>query len=911
MYHRPLREMLVASCVVGLVALFQATSASAQSAFVNWETPHVHPLDLSPDGTRLLAVNTADNRVELFDVTGGAPVALGSINVGLDPVSVRFRTDGEAWAVNHVSDSISIIDLATRRVRQTITTGDEPCDVVFAGAPARAFVSISQRNQIHVYDAVNPALPPTVLNITGEDPRALATDGVRVYAAIFESGNRTTVLTEATVSSTANPYAGDPNPPPNFGTGFEPPINPSLGTPPRSGLVVRKDAGGVWRDDNGGNWSSTVTWDMHDRDVAIIQANTLAVSYQTGLMNANMALGLRGGEVTVVGTEADNEVRFESNLKGVFARAVLARFNGAAPGAANVRDLNPQLDYTVASVSPALRVQSIGDPRAIVWNAAGTRGYVAGMGSDNVVVIDDAGARVGRIAAVGGGPTGLALDEGRGRLYVLSKFSATIATIDTLSDTVISSRALFDPTPAAIRAGRPFLYNTHLTSGTGHVSCGTCHIDGRMDQIAWDLGNPAAEPQVFRGTCNFGTLGGCEDPHPMKGPMTTQTLVGIIGVEPLHWRGDRLTIEEFNQTYVKLLARDAELTTAEMAQFRAFVASLKFPPNPNRNLDNTLPTSATVPGGPANPARGLQLYQTALFDGGALTCVSCHTLPTGANPTIISSDLLGETQSMKVPQLRNMHEKTGFTRTSTSNNRGFGFAHDGAFDTLNSFLRAPVFRFAAGATGEQQRRDVEAFMFAFGTETHAAVGAQTTVLDGAAIPPAQATLLNTFQTLANGGQVGLVAHGRVGGLARGWRYNGASMYQADRATETISAAALSALAAPGGELTYTVVPTGSQTRIGIDRDLDGFFDRDELDAGSDPADPGSIPTIGRTGDMNCDEVVNFDDINGFVTAVVGEAAYVAAFPTCRWLNGDVNDDGIVNFGDINGFVDCLIAGGCP
>ena len=30
---------------------------------------------------------------------------------------------------------------------------------------------------------------------------------------------------------------------------------------------------------------------------------------------------------------------------------------------------------------------SIGDPRAVVWNAAGTRGYVAGMGSNNVIVI--------------------------------------------------------------------------------------------------------------------------------------------------------------------------------------------------------------------------------------------------------------------------------------------------------------------------------------------------------------------------------------------------------------------------------------------------------------------------------------------------------------------------------------------
>jgi hypothetical protein len=35
-------------------------------------------------------------------------------------------------------------------------------------------------------------------------------------------------------------------------------------------------------------------------------------------------------------------------------------------------------------------------------------------------------------------------------------------------------------------------------------------------------------------------------------------------------------------------------------------------------------------------------------------------------------------------------------------------------------------------------------------------------------------------------------------------------------------------------------------RVGVDRDEDGFFDRDELDAGSDPADPSSTPSGGTT-----------------------------------------------------------------
>src|SRR4029450_1802710 len=45
----------------------------------------------------------------------------------------------------------------------------------------------------------------------------------------------------------------------------------------------------------------------------------------------------------------------------------------------------------------------------------------------------------------------------------------------------------------------------------------------------------------------------------------------------------------------------------------------------------------------------------------------------------------------------------------------------------------------------------------------------------------------------------------------------------------------------GNTVTYTCVPPGSGMRAGVDRDEDGFLDRDELDAGRDPADPTSFP----------------------------------------------------------------------
>jgi hypothetical protein len=66
-----------------------------------------------------------------------------------------------------------------------------------------------------------------------------------------------------------------------------------------------------------------------------------------------------------------------------------------------------------------------------------------------------------------------------------------------------------------------------------------------------------------------------------------------------------------------------------------------------------------------------------------------------------------------------------------------------------------------------------------------------------------------------------------------------------------------------------------------------------------------IITLYDIGDLNCDLVVDFADINPFVQRLTDPAGYAAAFPDCPDANGDINGDGDVNFGDINGFVDLL------
>src|SRR5262249_40878836 len=124
----------------------------AAAQFVNFESGHVRPLALSPDGSRLFAGNTPDNRLEIYTVGAGGLTLVDEVPVGLEPVAVAARSSTEAWVVNLLSDSVSIVALDTTsalwRVTRTLLTCDEPRDIVFAGPGGnRAFITTARRGQ--------------------------------------------------------------------------------------------------------------------------------------------------------------------------------------------------------------------------------------------------------------------------------------------------------------------------------------------------------------------------------------------------------------------------------------------------------------------------------------------------------------------------------------------------------------------------------------------------------------------------------------------------------------------------------------------------------------------------------------------------------------------------------------------
>lgn len=997
-------RVLIRSLFAVGVAFAISTPAGAVD-FLAFESGPVRPMTMSPDGTRLFVVNTPDARLEIFSVGAGGIAKTASVPVGLEPVSAVARTNSEVWVVNQLSDSVSIVDVGSTppRVVRTLLVGDEPRDLVFAGAGGRAFITTAHRGQHRTDPSIaavpgagdpqlttagvnradvwvfNPAslgsaiggVPVRIITLFGDTPRALAVspDGNTVYAAILHSGNQTTTVSEGMV---CNGFAI--NGPCSNSQGLQTPggvLPPSTdhlnNQAPEVGIIVKLNPGnGKWEDERGRDWTNAVRFNLPDYDVFAINAGTLAQSNVwsgVGTTLFNIATNPVTGAIYVSNTEAKNDVRFEgpgnyvttqgskpvgepATVQGDLAESRITVLSGA-----NVlpRHLNKHIDYSVLPAPAGTADHSLATPVEMAVSSDGTTLYVAAFGSSKVGVFDTAALEndsfdptlqsAQYIDVSGGGPGGLVLDEAHDRLYVLTRFDNSVSVIDTTDGSEDQHVALFNPEPANVVAGRPFLYDAAATSSNGEASCSSCHIFGDNDQIAWDLGNPddaaTSNPMTIRlGQAAAGVIpdingtGIVAEFSALKGPMTTQTLRGMRNHGPMHWRGDRsngffgqsatsedLSFRNFIVAFPGLVGRSTMISNTDMQAFSDFQLDVILPPNPVRNLDNSLtPAQAngrnfflgndfsSNPSGTANdeltgvgggnvtgrradgaaPAADAIVGFTAGF-----TCQGCHGLDAsqGFFGTDGQASFENEHQIMKIAHLRNLYTKVGmFGMADVSFNnglntphegdevRGYGFLHDGSTDTVFRFFQATVFNqanqfglglvgFTSGAPGNGVRRDTEKFMLAFDSDLAPIVGQQVTLTstNAAVVGPRISTLIARSGTPfvsqvigAGQNEADLIVKGTIGGVEKGWRYvSGTANFQPDDGGPNISDASLRALAATPGR---ELTYTAATPGAGLRAGIER--DRDGVLDGVDNC--ADVPNVGQA-DGDADTVGNACD----------------------------------------------------
>lgn len=497
----------------------------AQLGHMNFESPHSNPIAYNKLSDLVYVTNTPADTVDVIDSETKSVIA--RINVGIDPVGIAVRPDGEeVWVANHVSDSVSVIDTdpessTLHQVLHTIqifdlvenyTLFDEPVGIVFANNDI-AYVALSSSNRVAKIDVSTRGISD-FLKVTAQDPRALAVRDERLYVIPFESNNQTQI-------SGCYPENMDTDPNCTFDA-IKHVVEAMDGSDQSTSAGYVAD---IVRDDR-----------IPDRDLYVFDTNAppfrsepLQVIDTVGTLLYGIAVDSQH-RVYVAQTEARNDANGKAGtenhgLAELENRAFLNQITKidcsgdecTEPVFFDLEPLPPEDPEPGMALATPFGIQISEDDETLVVTAAA---------SNRVFTMDaSSGEVLGRVQ-VGAIPRGLALlsnTEGApSRAWVLNALENSVSLID-LEDVddpkLATTIQLDDPTDPVLKLGRT-LFNDASASSTETFACASCHPDGHTDQLLWVLETPICSK-------------GCDQIQ----PRLVQDIRGLRGSAPYHWDG--------------------------------------------------------------------------------------------------------------------------------------------------------------------------------------------------------------------------------------------------------------------------------------------------------------------------------------------------------------------------------------
>ncbi len=852
-----------------------------------FEEQPIRPLALSSDRDTLWVVDIPDAKISVFDANnptaGRGPMLIDEVAVGLGPVTIRPRPlvdslTPEMWVVCTSSNSVFVIDQTTRDVMTTIRVEHEPGDLVFSQGGRTAYVSLAASNQIAVIDATTrkvtgriefDSVLPTVggTRLHAEEPIALMLEGETLYGLSNISGNGTM----------ANPPVCD-----------NPAIPGICGVPPAvpgqcipcfpnilPGMAQQWDI-----------FNATPTGpEPSDRDILRFDTNSttaagITVGWRFGTLNFDLLREPGGPNLVVSNMDMRNDKVLTEQLYPKdtveFGRPTIHRVSMGPDDTSatsnltvNHFDLNDPANINGALASLDYRCAF---PNQMAFNEAGNRLYVACYGSNNVAVLDypptQVIAELRSNASVtnqnGFGTFGLLLDEARRVVYTYEQGDSslqvyadnpTTGTVNAPVHTVPTSIG-YNITPPNVIAGR-FHFNNTANSAFGTEACASCHLLAHADGLAWDLSEisgdtpsqigqplPALDRLFFR------------DNKQLK---VTMSLRGIEETPPFHWRGDRDDLAAFNDAQEGLLGGNI-LTAQQVQELDDFIFSLSYRPNPEQSFDRVYDTLA-LDGASCffNPlSLTFRTDDVPVPNTGSisLSCEDCHSMA-GFSGTInqITNDSGGVVSPGDVTQLRAMNDKLSdqydYPPTAVEPIfpvTGWGFANPGSIDTFSQFVEI-----AGGGLGGQAQKDaVKEFFKQFDTGM-APTTAYSWTMDQVSVANIPSDAVQLVLS-GNAGHNDVIVRGRFDpgtGMQDIGMYKLGTLYYTDTTSlGPYNANQLIAFAQAGNAvLTFIGTPVGLGYRLGIDRDMDFAFDRDE--ATSCPPSP-AVCSSHRSSDTDGD-----------------------------------------------------------
>ncbi len=459
---------LLRSPVLAWFAAAWFSAAGAGEGHVSFHSPHANPIVATPVG--ILVANTPAGTLDLIDPESRRITA--RVTVGVEPVGLALRPDGgELWVSNHVSDSVSVIDLVPTSAtylqvvatiqdfdpRTRATRFDEPVGIAFAD-DAKAYVALSAENRIAVVDVASRRVLRH-LTINAQDPRALAVRGGRLYVIPFESNNQTQI------SGCVGTIDGNRC---TFDAWEHAVANNNV-------LSLRIDVDIIR--------SSLVP----DRDLFVFDTtDDRLVQTVSGLGTLLYGIAVdSGGRVFIAQTDARNDANGRAGTEGhglaeLGNRAFLNQITALDCG--NTPCATPQF-LNLEPMPPAdpRPEDALATPYAIATSQDDATLLVTAASSDQLVTLDAAtGEILGRVS-VDAVPRGVALrGDGSDEAWVLNAVANTISVIDVADvrdPSLIGTVVLEDPTDPVLKRGR-IAFNTASASSAGGTS--PCASRARM-----------------------------------------------------------------------------------------------------------------------------------------------------------------------------------------------------------------------------------------------------------------------------------------------------------------------------------------------------------------------------------------------------------------------------------------------
>ena len=558
------------------------TKLPEEKAALSYKTPL--SMALSPNGKELYVTCEAGHSVVVIDARRRAKVA--EIPVGGHPTDVTFSPDGSrAYVSNRLDDTVSVIHVTARKAVNTIPVGDEPHGVLTDGSGKHLYVLNTSADSISVIDTktleeikrLSASRSPWSLSLSPDKSRILVTNNLSRFVKF-----RTPSLSEITVIDTDRAVVEDRLlvPAANLmqGIDWHPSGEFALCTLNRTkNLVPMTRLLQGWTITNG----LAIVWADGRVDQVLLDE-----PHQCFPDPTDVAI-TPDGRLALVSSSGSNCVAVVdvAKLTGMLTSASDDEREHVFPN-----HLGMPTEFVVKHISTK------NSPRGILIVPDGHTAFVANALDDSLTVID-----LQRLEAVDridlGGPKAI----------------------------------------TTIRYGERLFHSADITFRR-QFSCHSCHPDGHVDGITYDI-----EPDGIGAS-----------------PVDNRTLRGILDTAPFKWEGTNPSLQrQCGARLAVFFTRIQPFTPKELSALDEYICTIPRPPNRYRPLGAELTDAQR---------RGKAMFERTMTKDGRVIpkdkrCITCHMPPlyTDRSQHNVGTKLpLDRESEFDVPHLNNIYDSAPY-----------------------------------------------------------------------------------------------------------------------------------------------------------------------------------------------------------------------------------------------------------